>query len=114
MLSEKALKAAVRQLEKAFPMRRHDVDEATYCDWQDMNRITAKVSITAYLTAITEEGYVIVPREPTEGMCQAYFNARDNTWPNQRELAKQQGEGWLSMPAWIWAAMISKAEQGEG
>ncbi|MAN46303.1 MAG: hypothetical protein CMF04_08905 [Hyphomonas sp.] len=56
MLSEKALEAVFNRVMSASGMP--DNDDINYDRW----------FLEAALTALAEEGYVIVPREPTEAM----------------------------------------------
>lgn len=55
------------------------------------------------------EEFVLVPRELTEAMWNAFFVARDDLFPKQMEVARRAGNGWKGMPVVVWAAMIAAA-----
>ena len=59
--------------------------------------------------ALTDAGYVVVPKEPTEAMVAAYFEA-DDLYGEHRAAMQRQGGGWLQLPAFMWKAMLTAAE----
>lgn len=72
----------------------------TWDQFRALDPETAAIYITqagCYLSALTAAGYVVVPREPTEAMC-------DAGWIDKEDVS----------PAEIWGAMIAAAPTAEG
>jgi hypothetical protein len=50
---------------------------------------------------------MIVPKEATEEMWQAFFVAKNETFPKQRDAARAKRDGWQGLPAVIWSALLA-------
>jgi hypothetical protein len=81
--------------------------------WREKKALYAHPS-TAVVSEPAREGWVLVPREPTEAMWNAFFEARDTIFPAQMKAKRAEGRGWDGLPAVVWNAMIAAlTQQGE-
>jgi hypothetical protein len=123
---EKAVEAAARAIYDALPnfsmqwqpntaggYSQHRVDEPYGIDGVRVRQCNdqARAAITAYLASMQEQGWVMVPVEPTEAMLNAAMDDLD-WWlkPNEGEAAKLNGEQKTTLSS-VYAAMLAAKEE---
>jgi hypothetical protein len=86
-------------------------DMAIYCVEAALQEAGVTSAEHNTLAGLRDGSLVAVPREMTDAQADAFFTARDATFPRQMHEAKAAGRGWSDLPSVVYAAILAAAKE---